>query len=111
MARSTIDYSKYSDEAAKQAAAIEDIKDYLTSKQYEKLTKDIKACKPPMTYNQFIFACGMAGIEGYPVIAWAKECGIERQLKKINVPASPANPNGSEAYKCEQCGTLYDPGQ
>jgi hypothetical protein len=105
--RTTIDYGVYTSEEEKHEAAIRDIKEYMTSAQYARLTAQIKSCQPPMTYSQFLFACGLAGIEGYPVKAWAKECGIKPLLNKTKLKS--ASGVEVDVYECTQCNSMYDP--
>lgn len=96
----TIDYAKLHPDnpELQHEAALLDIQDYLTSAHYAKLTKDIKSCNPPMTYTQFLFACELAGISGFPVQAWAKECGIKRKMTR----------KSADTFECSDCGRVYD---
>lgn len=55
----------YKTEAQKQAAALKDIKDWCSKKQLDTL-KEL-ANHPTCQYATFSFACGFAGIQGYPV--------------------------------------------
>lgn len=64
----TIDYSK---SPAKAFDAVEDIRDYLGRKRYDLLKVEmgkVKHC------GQFAMYCSLAGIHGYPVIAWYEHC-------------------------------------
>lgn len=57
----------YKNEPAPRHKAIEDIKDWLGMPKYNEI-------RPMMTrvtnVKQFSFYCGLAGIQGFPVMAW-----------------------------------------
>lgn len=90
MASYTKDYSKIADPGKKRQYALEDIRQWLGIKKYEETTRNIRDCKPAMTWNQFQMMCMVGGIQGYPVTAWAEECGI------FIPPADSIVPEGSK---------------
>lgn len=61
--RTTIDYTH---NPAKHHAAVEDIKNWLGAK-YDDIAQDMKRVTNP---QRFRFYCMLAGIEGFPVLAW-----------------------------------------
>lgn len=87
MSHYKIDYSKIEDPVAKQAKAIQDIKDYLGIPRFMKICKIIHA-EQTITRNHFIMSLSMlVGIEGYPAEAWADELG----LAKTSPEAGPSS--------------------
>lgn len=72
----TIDYSKITDPAEKQAKAIKDIKEYLGAARFKKICKIVHA-EQAMTREMFIGSLSMfVGIDHYPAEAWADELGL-----------------------------------
>jgi hypothetical protein len=63
MTHYTTDYSK---SPAPAFDAVQDIKEYLGD-HYDFIALDIRKVKDPRMFN---LACTLAGIEGYPVVAW-----------------------------------------
>ena len=58
---------------AKITYAIADIIEWLGSgKKFAELTKAFQAEKP--SQRAFTFYCSLAGVQGYPVIAWWRHC-------------------------------------
>lgn len=47
--------------------AVEDIKDWLGQKRWDEVRVYMSQCTNP---EQFAFYCDIAGIKGYPVVAW-----------------------------------------
>lgn len=67
----TIDYSTHADESAKRQAAIADIKEYLGEERFNYVSGEFskfgKEAMPIETMEGYLM---LAGISGYPVIAW-----------------------------------------
>lgn len=63
-------------EADKETKALNDIKEWLGVKKFNRVEKDVKACQPPLSRRQFQFMCSIAGFEGYPVEVWANKLGV-----------------------------------
>lgn len=61
--KTTVDYAK---SPAPQFDAVEDIKNYF-GERYDKVAEMMKGVREP---GQFLFYCGLAGIEGFPIKAW-----------------------------------------
>lgn len=64
------------EEAEKRAKALEDLKNWFGLEKFNSFSADVKACKPPLSREQFRFACMIGGVEGYPVEVWADELGV-----------------------------------
>jgi len=57
----------------KRQHALNDIKEWLGDhRKFLELTKTFRAEKP--SQRAFTFYCGLAGVQGYPVVAWWRHC-------------------------------------
>jgi hypothetical protein len=77
-----IDYSQYANPGEKRQAALKDIKNWLGIRKYNEVSK--LARQEQTSFRHFEFACSIAGIQGYPVVAWAEELGIEVPSEDTN---------------------------
>lgn len=62
---------------AREAKMITDIKEYLGEQKFNRLTRQLKMCRPLPTMGQLMMGCMVLGIEGAPIEAWARHIGIE----------------------------------
>lgn len=62
--KTTVDYSK---SPAKNFDAVEDIKKYLGPRKWKEVSPEMATVT---NVRQFDVLCGLAGIEGFPVVAW-----------------------------------------
>ena len=62
-------------EPEKSEKAIEDIKNWLGVKKFNWFEKTVRG-DHFVTFAEFELACGMGGIQGFPVKAWAKKLGV-----------------------------------
>lgn len=78
------DYSSLdNDPVAKQALAIQDIKDYLGAKKFKQVCKLVHADQTA-TRTMFIRSLSaFVGIEGYPAEAWADELGLAETSPEV----------------------------
>jgi hypothetical protein len=70
--------------AAKQQRALEDISDWLGNwRKFSTLTAAFRAehAIKPLTQRSFTLFAGIAGVQGYPVIAWWNHCFPSRPWK------------------------------
>jgi len=91
--KSTIDYSRITDEAEKHETALLDIRNYLGPFRFEQITKAaiVDITNGGATFDYWEGCCGnLLGIEGYPVRAWWKH--INDQLPKATEGSSDATP-------------------
>jgi len=75
--RTIIDYTKlYSDEQVRHNAAIQDIKIYLGPARFKHISQQLQQI-PNLSFNNLKCNCEFfLGIDGYPVVAWARELGL-----------------------------------
>ena len=71
MSHYDVDYSNMTPQA-KHLKAIDDIKDYMGEEKYKSLSKAFKT-EGPLTMDEFEMYCSLAGIQGYPCLAWYNE--------------------------------------
>lgn len=69
--RQTINYSKINDRKERDAAAIQDIKNYLTDDQWDAIMQMVG--NPTVTIQNLNFAFGFTGIDGYPFHAFCRK--------------------------------------
>lgn len=77
--KTTINYTSL-EGAAKAKKAIADIKSYLGNKKYAEVAPEMALVTNP---KQFAFYCMIAGIEGYPVVAWYESFHGEGSFEKM----------------------------
>lgn len=67
------------DQKVNEANAIKDLKEWLTTRNFNKVSKEVKASIPPITRQWFRNMCSMmAGVEGYPVEVWMNQMGLAK---------------------------------
>lgn len=58
-------------EAEKRKVAIKDLKDWLGTTRYNKVSREVLKMSPPMSREQFSMQVAViAGVSGYPVEVW-----------------------------------------
>lgn len=74
-----IDYSGISDQTEKDAKAIEDIKNWLGKKKFDEFELLIHRTKQArkVPFSELQLACGIGGVQGFPVYAWARRLGVD----------------------------------
>lgn len=93
MASYEIDYSKYDhNPALKRRMALIDAKEYLGSKRFNAVEKDVIENGDKITRSGFIFQLAMfAGVQGFPAEAWADSLGL------VDPPEEVASNQGDSA--------------
>jgi hypothetical protein len=63
-------------DAEKRSKAIKDLKKWFGAAKFNKVSRDIVKCEPPITRQQLRNMASIGGAEGYPVDVWADQLGL-----------------------------------